>query len=328
MRVEVSEYEKRYVFNLESITQLCGLNIVRKTYILESIRKYFSTYKYSEERNRWRDNVKIDNELVGRKFFTVLSIGGISDLLAMIKWSKQSLMVEYVKQLMLKYDLQQHLQIINEELKEIFQVLNEDIGDLGDVELSYAMSDVWEMVQKSNLTGSEQSMLEDKESGELILILLNLLEQVMQVNPRKMIVIMENLDHLVSRTEYVNILNRMQMVSMKYEVYFIVSTSLEGYVKFEKDICSGITVFGDEDVQMPEWEKISDFINDSYPCNKILAEEQIQMDLEHIVHRIGQQKFLNSLEEDVICKLINQTLMLNDRWENVESVPEIAFLKA
>lgn len=328
MRVEVSEYEKRYVFNLEPITQLCGQNIVRKTYILESIRKYFSTYKYSEERNRWRDNVKIDNELVGRKFFTILSIGGISDLLAMIKWSKQSLMVEYVKQLMLKYDLQQHLQIINEELEEIFQVLNEDIGNLGEVELTYTMSDTWEVIQKSNITGREQSILEDKESVELILIFLNLLEQVMQVTPKKMIVIMENLDHLISRTEYENILNKMQIISMKYEVYFIVSTSLEGYAKFKKDICSGITVFGDVDVQIPEWERISDFINDNYPCNKILVEDQIQNDLEHIVHKIGKQNFLNSVEEEVICKLVNQTLMLNDRWENVESVPEIAFLKA
>ena len=31
---------------------------------------------------------------------------------------------------------------------------------------------------------------------------------------------------------------------------------------------------------------------------------------------------------NVICKLINQTLMLREKWENTEKAPEIAFLKA
>ena len=58
MKIDITEYEKRYSFELEPVTQLCGQNIVKKTYILESIRRYFSTYKYSEEKNKWRDNFK------------------------------------------------------------------------------------------------------------------------------------------------------------------------------------------------------------------------------------------------------------------------------
>ena len=69
MKIDVTEYEKKYTFELKPITQLCGQNIPKKSYILESIRRYFSAYKYSEERNKWRNNVKIDDELVGRKFF-------------------------------------------------------------------------------------------------------------------------------------------------------------------------------------------------------------------------------------------------------------------
>lgn len=69
MKIEITEYEKRYTFELTAVTQLCGQNIVKKTYILESLRRYFSAYRYPEEQNRWRDNVKIDNKLVGRKFF-------------------------------------------------------------------------------------------------------------------------------------------------------------------------------------------------------------------------------------------------------------------
>ena len=154
MKIDVTEYEKKYTFELAPITQLCGQNIPRKTYILESIRRYFSTYKYSEEQNKWRNNVKIDNELVGRKFFTVLSVNEAAELLTWIKWSKQSLMVEYVKGLMQKFDWQLHLRTIDEELEEMFQLINKDLSHLGDVELTYAVSDVWDMVQKSNVVGN------------------------------------------------------------------------------------------------------------------------------------------------------------------------------
>ena len=58
MKIDVTEYEKKYTLELAPITQVCGQNIPRKTYILESIRRYFSTYKYSEEQNKWRPAMK------------------------------------------------------------------------------------------------------------------------------------------------------------------------------------------------------------------------------------------------------------------------------
>lgn len=35
MKIDVMEYEKRYTFELEAVTQLCGQNIPKKTYILD-----------------------------------------------------------------------------------------------------------------------------------------------------------------------------------------------------------------------------------------------------------------------------------------------------
>jgi hypothetical protein len=328
MKIDVTEYEKQYSFELSPVTQLCGQNIVKKTYILESVRRYFSTYKYSEEHNKWRDNIKIDNELVGRKFFTVLSIKEILDIITLIKWSKQSLMAEYVKQLMKKFDWQMHMRTISEELEEMFLMMNTDINRLGDVELTYAMSDAWDMVQKTNVTGSNQIMLEDKGNYELLLIFMNLIEEVMQFEPKKMLVIIENIDHIISRKEYVEILDKMKKIGMKYNIYFIVSTSIDGYVVCDREVCSGIAIFGDVDFQMPEFDEILKNIYDNYPYNKKLSEEQIQKILRKIIQKIGQKEYLYSVEDNVICKMINQTLMLNEKWLDTEKMPEIAFLKA
>lgn len=328
MKVDVTEYEKQYTFALEPVTQLCGQNIVKKTYIMESLRRYFSTYKYREEKNKWRDNVKINDEVVGRKYFSVLSISGMADLLQMIKWSKQSLMTEYVKQLIQKFNGQVYLRAINDELDGLFQMLNEDINRLGDIELTYDISEMWDMVQKSNITGTEQTLLEDKSNYELFLIFMNLIEAVMISNPRKMLIIIENMDHFLSKEEYGNIIERMRYIATKFDIQFIVSISLEGYVRVDKELCTGITVFGDCDFQMPEYEKISKYVHENYPCYKQFSEEQIQNMLENIIQRVGEKDFLSTVEENIICKLINRTLMIDEGWSGTECMPEIAFLKS
>lgn len=328
MNICVTEYEKKYMFELAPVTQICGQNIVKKTYIFESIRRYFSTYKYREEPNKWRDNVKIDDEIVGRKFFTVISIRNISEILDMIKWSKQSLMVEYVKQIIQKNDLQSHLRVINEELEIMFQRMNVEINRLGDVELTYAMSDVWDMIQKSAIVGSDEIVLEDKDNYELLMLFLNLIEEVMQVNPKKMLILLEHIDHLISRKEYKSVLKKLQLIGKKYTIYFVLSTSIDGYVDFNQELCSGITVFGDVDFQMPEFDKLFEYIKNNYPYNKNLLEEQVCNDLTRIIQKIAQKEYLYTVEESVICKLINQTLMLHEKWPNTERIPEISFLKA
>ena len=332
MRIDVTEFEKQYTFTLERVTQLCGMNVAKKAYVLESLRRYFGTYKYQEKKNKWRDNIKVDGETVGRKYFSVLSVKDASDLLLMIKLSKQSLMMEYVKQLMQKFDWQIHLRAIHAELDEMYQLLNTDVRQLGDLELAYDMSEVWDLIQKSNVvwSGSDSVELEDTDHRELVAIFLHLIEEIQKSAPRKMLIIIENLDHMISRREYGDVIRKMQSIGMRYDVYFIVSTSIDGYVMIDRELCAGITVFGEVDFQMPEMEEMLQYINEHYPLYKQFSEDEIQELLTKIVHRIGQEKYLHSIEENIICKMINQTLMLSDRWsdEKIECAPEFAFLRS
>ena len=327
MRIDITEFEKVYSFELLPITQLCGQNIVRKTYILESFRRYFSTYKYKEEQNKWRDNIKIDGSVVGRKYFEIFSIKNVSDIISAVKYSKQSLMTEYLKQLIQNFELQKHMDSINNELEEIFRLLNNDINQLGELEMSYSMADIWDMVQKSDVSGSNQTALDNKNNYELIEILLNLIEKVLSYNPRKEVIILENIDHFLSSEEYTAVIAKLNDIVKKFDVYFILTTSLDGYVECDKDIFSGITIFGNIDFQMPEFEAILHFICDNYPCNKEITEEKLKMILKKIIHRIGQRNYLCSVEENVICKLLNQTLMINEKSNSQETILEKAFLK-
>lgn len=95
---------------------------------------------------------------------------------------------EYVRGLMQKFDWQLHLRTIDEELEEMFQMINKDLRYLDDIEFTHTVSDVWDMVRKSNVVGDGQTSLEDKNNFELFTIFLNMIEHVMEVNPRKQLI--------------------------------------------------------------------------------------------------------------------------------------------
>lgn len=328
MKLEITEFEKRYSFELLPITQLCGQNLITKTFIIESIRRYFSTFKYAEQNNKWRDNVTIDNNLVGRKFFSIISVQNVQQLTSAIKWSKQSMLTEYVKQLLQNFDCQTHLQLINEEVEKMFLMLNEHIASVGDIELTYSPADVWDMVQKTDVCGFDYEPIEEKNNYELILIFLRLLEEILQREPRKTLIIFENIDHLVTINEYRQIIEKLKSITSKFNIYFILSTSLNNYVVCEPEFCEGISIFGDENFQMPEYSKLSNFIQDNYPSNKAFDDEKLLELLQNIIQKIGVQNYLTEIEGNVICKLINQTLSIDDKWRQSENNLEIAFLKS
>lgn len=327
MRIEITEYEKSYTFDMQPVTQLCGQNVRKKGYILESLRRYFGTYKYADVKNKWRDNVLIEGQQIGRKYFSVISVKQNTDIIQMIKCSKQSLMLEYIKKLMQKFDWQSHLRIVSKEVDEMFRMINRDVGRLGDIELTYTMSEVWDMVQKSDVSGMNDTDLLDKSDYELIIILLNLVDSIMEYAPKKTMVIFENIDYMVEQNEYIEILRRAEEISKKCDIHFLFSSSLEGYVCFNEELCHGISAFGDVDFQMPELEKICTFIRDNYPYAKDIAVERMQNILSRIIQRIGMKDYLYSVEENVVCKMINQSLLLYDKMPE-EKMLEMAFLKA
>lgn len=327
MNVEITEFEKRFCFELCPVTQLCGQNVCNKNYIFESLRRYFGTFKYSESKNKWRDNVFIDNNQVGRKFFSVLSISNKTDIIQMIKLTKQSLLMEYVKNIIQDFDWQLHLRNLSEEIEIMFQIINDQVNKVGDIELSYSMSDVWDMVQKSEVSGIDDTELSDKSNAELILILLNIVDNVLKNNPKKTLILFENSDHLVSLEEYIEIIHAAATISKKYDLYFMFSSSLNKYVCCDIDFLEGISVFGDVHFQMPEYNRLYLFLKENYPYEKEFSNEHVQEIICNIIQNIGQSNFLNTVEENVVCKLINQTLLLDDKIPD-EKMPEMAFLKA
>ena len=116
--------DDRLELNIECITQLCGINVQKKNYIIQNIVKYFSNTKYAEYEDKDDCVIKIDNEVVGRKYYTTYYIANINDLISNIQISKNSIMKKYVDYVNSKYDNQLIYEDIVAGYEKIFAKIN------------------------------------------------------------------------------------------------------------------------------------------------------------------------------------------------------------
>lgn len=327
MKIQVSDYEKKYKFELKPITQICGQNIITKNYIIESIRRYFGSYKYSETKNRWRDNIEVDGEIVGRKYYEILSISGKADLLDHIKMTKQSLMTEYLTEIVNDYESQQFMEVIGCQIEKVFMELNNKLNLIGNIELTYSTSEIWDMIQKSSITSLEEDNIEDLNGYEMFCIFFNILENVMKHNPKRLWIILENIDHMVSPEEYERLFLRMHEISQKNEIYFIISISLDNYAIVNNSTLDGVVIINNEILQLDELNNIKQFIEYNYPYNKEFDNKKIMDILRNIIQKVGKKSYLTSVEENVVCKIFNDTLLENEKLNHSYKEVELAFLE-
>ena len=113
--------------SLEPITQVCGTNIKRKNAIINNIVKYFSSSKYAEYDEMQAYDIRVDDKVVGRKYFNVYRIKSKEDLVCGIEISKTSLMKKYLDYINTQYDNQIVYENIVNEYMKIFKHINDEM---------------------------------------------------------------------------------------------------------------------------------------------------------------------------------------------------------
>ena len=96
MKIGITDKNKEYIINLEPVTQLCGICFEKKNFIIKSLCKYFSSGKYEQYEDNMHENIKINGEKTGRKYFSAFHISSREQLIQSIKISKSSLMMQYL----------------------------------------------------------------------------------------------------------------------------------------------------------------------------------------------------------------------------------------
>ncbi len=328
MKMHITDYEKLYEIELCCITQLCGRNIQLKNYVYESIRRYYGGYKYSEQQNKWRDNVFVNEVNTGRKKYEVISISSIEDLMSYIGLNKQSLMVEYLKNVVDECQYNNMVENINDDVERVLIEINNDIKKLGDVEICYNSTYIWDVIANSIIKTTDECELYDLNNLELFKIFLNTLKEMLIYKPRDIFVLFENIDHFLYKNEYDELVRKMMEISDSFNVVFINSMCLDDYLYIDERIYSGINIFNDEIYNLPCKTRIEEFILNNYPKNNSLDRINLDNTMGRIVNRIGSGNNLYTINEMVILKLINTSMNKIETLEISENCKlELAYLK-
>lgn len=328
MKLLVHERQTQYELNLLRFTQLCGTDFRKKRYIVKSLKKYFSSSKYMEYEEYMADNIRIDEEIPGREYFDLYAVGSSEDLLKMIEMGKTTLMSQYIK-MSLQSD------IVKNEMKQleilteiIYDKLNESIfHDLCHIQLSYSIEKLFDIIQKSELLSSEMNNIKSLSDYELIRSFLFLAEQIQKKNPRKMMIIFENIDHLIGYEEFQEITEYIFLMCRKYDMWFIFSMSTEKYVCLEDEYFEGINIVNDEIFALSKPEYLYAFIDREYPCNMEYSNEEIMRILKSVIHKIGDPSAEIEQKGDVLLKMINRTLCIDTKVRSTLNNPEKSYLK-
>lgn len=313
-----------YDIELQQITQLLGLNIKNKNYIIKSIVKHFSNSKYAEYEKDLIDNIKLDMEEIGRKYFDVIYIRNREDILNFLKITKTSIFMKYINTVINDYDMQLEMQSIDEALEKIFIQINDNIHS--NIMLQYEQEDIFNMVQQSKVRNREGSELEELENIELLKSLFELIEKLQCENPQKQIIIIENVDHILDYDEYLTLYKIVKNLVAKTDVWVMFTSSTDRFAIIDSEYISGVNIINDIVYNMPEIDRLRGFIEEEYPCYIKIDDDEIEEMILPVIHKIGVSDDKNNAKSRVVLKLINSSVCVKYKENTTLNPMESSFL--
>ncbi len=311
----------------ERVTQLCGKNIVEKSYIINSISKHFSSDKYKEYEDGLIENIFINGEVPGRKQFECYLIRNTEDVISTIQMSKGSVLGKCIKEYVGGFDCQNELLKIDDILLKVFERLNKELFPEGcNVELQYSSEDLFSMLQQTSVKTKDGKDIHELSINDLMTVFIEVIRKHQKLMPAKRLYIFENPDYFMYKNQYITFVNECKKLSDCYNSWFIFTTSMDEYVLLLEDIVEGINIINDEVYTLPDEEHLMEFVKNYYPVEREWNREKLFCILCRIIQQIGVGKAFLQPEEAVVLKLLNSSMNVRNCWDNEPKVPEIQCL--
>ena len=323
----IMSVDDKYVIDIEGITQLCGIDIQKKNYIIQKLVKYFSSAKYAEYEEVDNSVIKIDGEIVGRKYYTSYYITNVNDLINNIAISKNSIMKKYVDYVNSAYDNQIIYEDIIAGYEKIFAKINNTLKE-SDINLmmDFVEEKITDVTQLAVTRTSELGYIERMSNYELYMEYVKILQAYYKTNPDKILLVLENVDHYLNKEQYHSLMCELERMTSELDICIIVTTSIRGYVYISKNNITGINVINDEIFSMPMNEELEKFFSENYPCNYNMSEKNMWDNITQIIHEIGIDGYNPCDKEYVFLKLLDESMGIHMGKGNVKNNIENAFL--
>lgn len=328
MIVTVKNRNIKYAFSFGNITQLCGSNIPIKTFIIDSLCKHFSSEKFKEYEETLIDNIEMEGEVPGRKQWEIYRVNSIETIVNCIQMNKSSILGKCLKECVAEFDCQNDLLQIDEILLKIFDNLNKRLLPDLPIELQYTQEDLFGMLQQTSVRTTDGKDIHELGIEQLLEVFVEIIDKQQEVLPEKRLYIFEDLDHLVDKKMYKKFVRKCEMLTRESNIWFLFSTSLDGYVCLLDDYFEYINVIGDDIYSLPEFERVMTFIKEYYPVERAWDTDEVKDSLTRIIQKVSHRDVLLQPEELIFLKLINESNDIKDCWKNEPKAAEIKCLEA
>ena len=327
MKLQIKAKQENYEIEMQPITQLVGIDFKKKGYIINSLVKHFSASKYMEYENEMIDNIMLDTQQIGRKYFDVIHIRCREDMLNYLKLTKTSMLLKCVQNMLNSYDMQIELNVIEGALARIYEQLNLEIHDnISNISLSYDTEKIFDIVQQSKVKSDDGTELELLDNLKILNSILGLIEELQEQNPQKQMVVIENIDHMLDYSEYKCFYEGARLITEKRDVWFVLTTSLEGFVFIEEENICGINVINDMIYNIPPTERIVEFIRQQYPYYIEQDDDVLIEWMRLIIQKIGRYDIESDMRSNVVLKMINKSLCMSYKEKCSLNSMESSFL--
>ncbi len=326
MIISVKDVISSYDIRVEQITQICGQNIPVKSFIINSLCKYFSADKYFEYEEKLIDNIFIDGENPGRKMWECMHVATIEDIVQFMQLGRKSVVNKVIKECLTTFDNQAGLLEIDNILISILDRINKEYLGSERLELQYEPEDILSVVCNTSVKTREGRDIHELSDWELFNEFIDVLEKLQGKVPDKRLIVFENIDHFLTREQYIRFVDKCENIAYGNNIWFIFSTSLRGYLYCSEKYIDSINVINDEMFSIGNIEQMVAYIDSSYPINKKLRKEEIMFLLPEIVQQIGNRDAIDEIENQVILKLINSSIGFHYKWRKEPKDAEIKYL--
>ena len=120
----------------------------------------------------------------------------------------------------MEFSAQNIMQQISELLDQLYMEMNVQLLEaLKNIQVGYQEKNIWDMIHTADITTNDGREIEELTTEQLLQTYLGLLKKMQQRKPEKILIIVEDIDHLLTLSQYENAIKNIGRVrNLEFEV--------------------------------------------------------------------------------------------------------------
>ena len=338
-------YRENLSINFGPFTQIVGDNQQLKYYMWQLLIWYFNGKKYNVEDlnlfEQMEPEITGENTIFKRTDYKIISISDIQDLIEQMAYKKGTVAFDFLKSKLDNLEIMEQIDYINDKLDQISMIVNK--------RLNFQIEDIHYHTESQYFT-TEQLILKnflpyfgfkDKnisfefvENETKFIIFMQMLEQLIQGQTNRILLVLRNMDDYLSYSSFVKCCEQLQRMADNYSNFsVIIFPSNEGYLYLNRENMEYVNIVSDLVEHFYEFSFMYERFSGQYPTNDVPTEDDFIVSLQKISPYLFSKDVTHmslSIQDIVTLKIMNSLYHYNKKIHFAYNPPTqllINFLK-